>query len=380
MNQTSKPIPRCGCCGEQGDDLRLNADAICSRCTRGSHTPQCTVEGKALAAKAAKAAAAKPAQAPSPVPTNDPPAAAAPAPAPSVEVKAPEVVAASERPTEPAVAIAAKEEKALAVAREKAEAVVGKTKLQSFGALLQQALPKVEDIVPRGHSPQRLFVAAYMAVERNQKLLECTANSVLRGVIIAAELGLNVSGVGGMAWLIPRWNKKDKKLEAQFQAGWRGLADLATRSGRVAWILPGVVRDRDDFLFQLDPLPTLTHRPSTEAKPGEITHFYAVAAFRDGSPSMAIVMPKAEVDSIRDRFSKAEGDDVPWKKDYAEMGKKTAVRRICKYLPANPDLDRALEEESVLERSEGFGFDADSEVASIPMPRRISEAKAEGAA
>lgn len=358
---------RCKCCGETLENQNQPSN-VCSECADGTHDLHCGVpQGfKVTDVEPVRAAVPDPTRVPSEpsIPERNPPPSKAPDPLPTPSVPTVEPPA-----PQPAPPPAPAEAQALEVATARAGAVVGKNKLQSFGALLQKALPKVEDIVPRGYSPQRLFVAAYMAVERNPDLLNCSANSVLRGVIVGAQLGLDVSGVGGHAYLVPY--KKDGQLEAQFIAGWRGLADLACRSGRVAWILPGVVRERDDFAHELAPLPTLIHRAFQGADPGKVTHFYAVAAFKDGSPTMSIVMTKSEVDAIRERSKSSKSPASPWNNDYPEMGKKTAVRRICKYLPSNPDLDRALAEDADLEVSAtGFGFDADAEVAEMQPPRR----------
>lgn len=45
----------------------------------------------------------------------------------------------------------------------------------------------------------------------------------------------------GQAYLIPFWNGKARRLECQFQLGYKGMIDLAYRSGRISSIQAHVV-------------------------------------------------------------------------------------------------------------------------------------------
>ncbi len=60
-------------------------------------------------------------------------------------------------------------------------------------------------------------------------------------------------------------------------------------------------------------------------------------------------MTKPEIDAIRKR-SRASGSG-PWVTDYAEMARKTVVRRLFKYLPASPEIATAFEKE---DESQGY--------------------------
>ena len=52
-------------------------------------------------------------------------------------------------------------------------------------------------------------------------------------------------------------------------------------------------------------------------------------------------MSKDEVDSIRKR-SKSSGNG-PWVTDYDEMAKKTVFRRLSKWLPQSPEMQKAFD-------------------------------------
>lgn len=73
---------------------------------------------------------------------------------------------------------------------------------------------------------------------------------------------------------------------------------------------------------------------------------YAVAEFKDGGVHVE-VMTRQQIEAIRDRSqnvqnAKRYGKQTPWDTDTDEMWRKTALRRICKFLPKSPELAMAI--------------------------------------
>jgi recombination protein RecT len=142
---------------------------------------------------------------------------------------------------------------------------------------------------------------------------------------------------------------------------------LARQSGEIASIDAHPVRYGDTFAYRYGADPSIEHVPAERpfdpstgwAKDwasGAITHFYAVAKMRDGSVAF-VVMPTWEVDEIRDasqgyKAAKQYDRDSPWDTDYDRMGCKTAIRRLCKYLPASVEDNRLHRAISMEERSD----------------------------
>jgi len=230
-----------------------------------------------------------------------------------------------------------------------------KSKLQTMRGVLERTMPQFAAVIPRGVSIERFFAVAYTAMERNPLLLECTAISILRGITIGAQLGLDVSGVGGLAYLVPFRNKRTGQREAQFVAGYRGLIELAIRSGKVAWIYPGLVYQNDEeFTFEVSPIPRMHHKPNADAtKRGEIVGAYAVAVFTDPRiPPMPWPITKNDIERARARSQTGNSANGPWTTDYGAMAMKTAIRALSKYLPWAPDLAAAQDAE---DRAESLG-------------------------
>jgi recombination protein RecT len=251
-------------------------------------------------------------------------------------------------------------------------------KVQKFGEILNQALPQFRNVIPKGIDPSRLIGVALSALERNPGLLECTGISVLRGILIAGQLGLDASGIGGMGYLVPYFNNKTGKNEAQFIVGYRGMVELARRGG-VAWIHAQLVYANEPFSYTVDPIPRVSHKPyalGEEENRGELWGAYAVAIFKDGSiPPQPLVISKKALDRIRSLSKSAKKEDSPWNRFPEEMMKKTAVRALCKMLPQGPALAAAIDVEERQELGEVVTLDGEiveTEEAPAPSTKKLA--------
>jgi len=204
----------------------------------------------------------------------------------------------------------------------------------------EQFQRSLADVAPKHITKERIVKLALVAASRQPRLFECTPQSFLQSVMKAAELGLDCVGTLGQGYLVPYYNSKIKSYECQFIAGYQGLIELARRSGNIARIESRVVYEKDAFEVEYGLNQKLVHKPYLGGDRGNIVCVYAIAELKDGSKQLE-VMTIDEVNRIRDR-SKAK-DSGPWVTDFAEMARKTVVRRLAKYLPLSPDLVKAIE-------------------------------------
>ena len=208
------------------------------------------------------------------------------------------------------------------------------------GASFREAVAKV---LPKILTPERFVRVAITAMTRTPKLRECDRASFFSAMLSLAQTGLEPDG--RRAHLIPFENRKRGVIECQLIIDYKGLVELAMRSGLLSYIHADVVCDGDVFEYSLGEIkahiPWFLRRDADKpADPGEIFAAYALAKFKDGS-AKAEVMSIGEVNAIRAR-SKA-GQSGPWVSDFAEMAKKTAVRRLSKWLPLSPEYRDALD-------------------------------------
>ncbi len=188
---------------------------------------------------------------------------------------------------------------------------------------------QLEDLIPDHKNADTFIRLALAAVARTPKLLECTPASILRCLLVAGRLGLEPDGILGSAYMVP-YGK-----EAVLIPGYRGLVDLARRSGSVEKIEARAVYEHDAFELEFGIAPVLKHVPFSGPERGPLKAVYAVA-YLVGGGTQADCMWKHEVDKIRDRSP--AGRSGPWQTDYEEMAKKTVVRRLCKMLPLSVEL------------------------------------------
>ena len=252
------------------------------------------------------------------------------------------------------------------------------SRMVKFKQSWEAALPYIKALVPAHVSPERIFSIAVTARQRNPKLLECSDVSVLRGIIIGAQLGLDVSGVGGKAYLVPFFNKNTKQLEAQFMPGYRGLMELARRTGQIAAFYGRVVYEGDEFSYQDGLVQTLVHVPRVGSQdPGQAVGCWVVAVWANGFRQVQ-VLSKVQLDRIR-AASKAQDGDA-WTIWWEEMALKSCLKRLCKVLPDSVELNRAIAMAEVAETGEPF-IDVELPEAKVepnlPAPTRTEEVKAE---
>ncbi len=218
-----------------------------------------------------------------------------------------------------------------------AVATVG-DKNQLNALLSREAVQKsLADVLPKHLTPERVVKMALVAASRQPTLLKCTSESFLKAIMTSAELGLDCSGTLGSGYLVPFYNKGVQ--EVQFIPGYRGLIDLARRSGSIARIESRIVYAQDVFEIEYGLDQKLIHKPKLTGDRGDIVCVYGIAELTDGTNQVE-VMTIDEVEAIRKR-SKA-GDSGPWRTDFGEMARKTVIRRLVKYLPLSTELEKAL--------------------------------------
>lgn len=215
-----------------------------------------------------------------------------------------------------------------------------KEKVETVRDLLEKLKPQLAMALPRHMTPDRVTRIALTSILRNPDLLECTPASLAGAILQASQLGLECDGVSGQAALIPF------KRQVTFIPMYKGLLNLARRSGEVSTIEARVVHAKDKFHFTFGLKPTLVHVPTQEEDAGPLVAVYAIGRLKDGGCQWE-VMWKREIDAIRKQSPAGGGG--PWVSHYDEMAKKTVLRRLCKLLPSSPELQVAV---SLDERAE----------------------------
>jgi hypothetical protein len=119
--------------------------------------------------------------------------------------------------------------------------------INSVRALLERSKAQIAMALPKHLNADRIIRVAMTSIQRNPQLLECDPISLVAAVIQSSQLGLEPDGILGHAYLIPFNNAKKNRMEVQFIPGYKGLIDLARRSGQVVAIGAHVVYENEPF-------------------------------------------------------------------------------------------------------------------------------------
>src|SRR5690606_33433189 len=155
------------------------------------------------------------------------------------------------------------------------------SKIKTIEEYMKQMAPAMKEALPRHMDVDRLMRLAMTTIRTTPQLREAEVSSLLGAVMKAAQLGLE-PGLLGQCYLLPFKNNKKGITEVQFIIGYKGMIDLARRSGHIESIYAHAVYEKDEFEYELGLEPKLKHKPSMEADRGAFIGAYAVAQFKDG--------------------------------------------------------------------------------------------------
>ncbi len=156
-------------------------------------------------------------------------------------------------------------------------------------------------------------------------------DSFKRAIINVAAIGLSLSPVSKLAYLVPRAKKICLDISC------RGYIQLAVDIGSVKWVKAELVKELDVFEYQgmgKEPL----HRFNPFKDRGTTLGAYCVAKTHD-EEFIVEMMSIEEIYSIRDRseawksYEKDKSKRNPWVTDESEMIKKTVIKRGYKSWP-----------------------------------------------
>lgn len=178
----------------------------------------------------------------------------------------------------------------------------------------------------------------------NEKLAQCSLPSLATAARHAYQCQLPTDPAFQMLALVPR------KGECHGDRMYRGMLELAYRPDNSGYravkvVRPYTVYDGETFDVDLGTKCFVTYKPSKTLTDKDrvwesVLASYAIAEIDGGAQYPAIVW-RAELEEIREAAIK-KSSNTPWIKWFDAMCRKTAIRRVCSYLPQNPYLSYAL--------------------------------------
>jgi recombination protein RecT len=214
-------------------------------------------------------------------------------------------------------------------------------------------------------TPERMVKLALVMISKTPDLRKASVLKVVSELMTCARLGLE-PGVEGGRWLLPFKNNKTGEMDVVGVTDYRGLVDIARRSGEVLAIHADIRKANDLWENWIDAggatLVHLRHRRA-ETDRGLTVGVYAVVKLKNGEVQ-AIYLTKDEVDATRSRSRGAKSEYSPWSTDWDSMAKKTAIRRLYNLLPKTPEITAARE---VLAEEDAEDRETDVTPSSTPI-------------
>ena len=218
-----------------------------------------------------------------------------------------------------------------------------------------------------GHTPQerarraeRFSRIVVTALRQNPKLQLCTQESFMGAMMVCAQLDLEPNTPQQLAHLIPYGR------ECTFQPGYPGLMELAYRSGKVSTFHADVVykKELENGLFRYSKglKPNIEHDVDllSDSREGEVVAAYAVATMKDGAQVFRLV-DKKDIARAKKTSANSGSSNSPWNTSPEAMWMKTAIKRLCSFLPRTEQLSLAVELDDKAERGETQWLNVDDD-------------------
>lgn len=235
--------------------------------------------------------------------------------------------------------------------------------LAKFNAALRAEKTQAMVLISLRGKADEYFRNIASAVANNAELQKCDPVTLICGGLQAAQLQLPLGSGLGFAYLIPFKNNKKKIYEAQFQLGYKGLIQLAIRSGLFAEINCGEVYEGElsDFnriagTFKLD----------GERTSDKIVGYFAYFRLNNGDTpencfSKSLYMSADEVEKHAKRYSQTYSSQYEstrnsskWTTDFDAMARKTVLKLLLsRYAPMSVEIQKAVASDQAVVREDG---------------------------
>lgn len=216
----------------------------------------------------------------------------------------------------------------------------------STALAVKQQLDKNKEVLirtlPKGFNFDRMCRTAINAISTNPTVASCTPSSIFLGIIKAFSLGLEPNGALGEGYLIPFRNSG--VMEATFMPSYKGMINLAKRSGKFARIFANEVYEKDHFEYVNGTESKLEHRPPKLGDDrGKVLGYYAIVTDKDGYSDFE-VMPLSDIEKIR-KISKAPNSPA-WTQFFDMMGRKTVLKRLLSRTEMSIELAGVIQQDN----------------------------------
>lgn len=250
-------------------------------------------------------------------------------------------------------------------------------KKPSFGVMINSAGYKklINSTLGDPKKATRFVTAISSAVATNPALQNCDAATIVSAGLLGETLNLSPSPQLGQYYLVPFNDRKNNRTTAQFQLGYRGMLQLAQRSGEYKRINAMAVKEGE--LLHYDPfndeieLQYIEDEEQRESLP--TIGYFAMFEYHNGFRKV-LYWSRAKMEAHAEKYSqgyRAKKGYTFWEKDFDAMGVKTMLRQlISKWGVMSLEMQKAYEADGGVVNQDG-SIDYVDSVDAAPQPEPV---------
>ena len=184
-----------------------------------------------------------------------------------------------------------------------------------------ESITRFAEVIGSERGAQSYISSVLIACAQSEQLQECTTQSIITSAMRAATLKLSVDPALGQAYMIPF------KQKATFVIGFRGLHQLALRTGKYRHIHVSIVYEGQEVIEdQLKGVHSIRGLPKFEKGKWIPQGYMLYFELRDGY-SKTLYMTVDEIHQHASRYSRTYSyKESAWKTNFDDMAKKTVLR------------------------------------------------------
>jgi recombination protein RecT len=207
---------------------------------------------------------------------------------------------------------------------------------------LQALTPRFPDLLPQDITTEQFRAALWLELTGRPTLSECTPASLRECAVKAATYGLLP---GRDVHFLPFRTRG--RLTATYVPNYQGIILALERSGKVRRAFAHPVHEGDEWGFDLF-ADRPVHKPAVTLgkAQGKELFYYGAIMFKDGTCAFEVVTLD-DLENLKRRAPSHE--DGPWVTDRVMMNRKSAIKRVAKYVRLTPELQGLLADEEVRE-------------------------------
>ena len=250
--------------------------------------------------------------------------------------------------------------------------------------LTQDAVKAQINNVIGGKNGTRFITSIISAVNANEQLQQCTNQSILSAALLGESLNLSPSPQLSYYYMVPFNDTKRGVKVAQFQIGYKGLIQLAIRSGQYRKI--NVLSIKKGELEYFDPLNEeikvkLMVDDWNAREQAETIGYYAMFELTNGFQK-AMYWSKEQMENHALTYSqgyKAKKGYTFWEKNFDRMAEKTMLKQLLsRWGIMSTELQQAIDaDEAVINEDGSMNYVETEEVIDVqpaPAPEPVKEA------